>query len=747
MTKQITIHDRTDNIAEAPIVGASETVCGTINHFIFQDIDSGFVIFTLDHEGQSPDRRPITVKGKLPPLQAGQEVELTGQWVIDRQYGRQFDAVSCRGSLPSSINGLKKFLGSGLIKGIGKVYAERLVERFGQEVLTVIEKQPERLSRVDGLGEKRVASIVASWKEHKEISEIMIFLQDKSISPAFAVRIYKQYRHNTVPIIMNNPYRLAEEVWGVGFKKADEIARNLGFEKNSPFRIAAGILHALLTATQQGHLYVEVDELKKKTHELLELPEDTAHADLITQAITQLSEQNKIKIITRGEHAFAATAKCYHAESGVAQNLKRLAGSTPVSRFNIDEIYRALETGGTSSSITLNQKQIEGILASLQHKVTIITGGPGTGKTTLIKTFLSVLDRYHVRYKLAAPTGRAAKRMAESTGRQAATIHRLLEFDPLSGRFKHDEMNALALDFLIVDEASMIDIFLAYALLRAVPQHAHVLFIGDVDQLPAVGAGNFLNDCIASMTVPCIRLTEVFRQAQDSLIIVNAHRVNRGEFPLFDAPGARHDFLFIKEHDPLTLANHLKSIFFNTLARFHIPPEDAIVLAPMNRGAAGTQCLNGILQGLLNPHKTDQVVFNGTCYKIGDRVMQIRNNYDKFVFNGDTGRIESIDTENRLMKVNFQERILEYDFTELHELVLAYAVSVHKSQGSEYAAVVVPLFMQHFMLLQRNLLYTAITRAKKACILIGEARAAAIALRNSKGIKRTTFLQSFLTEV
>lgn len=719
----------------------TDSLQGTINRFLFQNTETGYMVFVLDLNSTNT----VTVKGKLPPLQAGQEVELTGTWIIDPKYGRQFEALTCRGSLPTSIIGLKRFLASGLIKGVGKVYAEKLVNYFGKDTLDIIDKNPQRLAEVPGLAKKRIETISNAWQEHKEIAEIMVFLQDKGISQGVTARIYKKYKHNTIPYVLQNPYRLAEEVWGIGFKTADEVAQKLGFALDCPQRINAGILFALLVGNQQGHLYSQVEDLKKSAFTLLELQEETAHIELFKQQLAALYEQGKVKLVTKDEQCFITTTRCYNAEQGVASKLKELIAKASSLTFDIAVLYEQL-SNNQKSSVILNAKQIEGILNCLRHKVTIITGGPGTGKTTLIKQLLGLLEEGKVSYKLAAPTGRAAKRINEGTGRSAATIHRLLEFEPLSMSFKHNEKNALPLDFLIVDEASMIDVFLAHALLKAVPFAAHVLLIGDVDQLPSVGAGNFLNDCIASGVIPCIRLTEVFRQAQNSLIITNAHRVNRGEFPVTFLPDSRQDFAFIKEEDPAQLPHHLKRILFSDLPKRHIKVEDAIVLTPMNRGAAGTQVLNHHLQTLLNGGKQDSFMFNGISFKVGDRVMQIRNNYDKFVFNGDIGVIESIDSEDRLMNVTFGERTFEYDFTDLNELVLAYAVTIHKSQGSEYPAVIVPLFTQHFTLLQRNLVYTALTRAKYFCVFVGQPKALAIALNNNKSVERLTFLKTFLNQ-
>ena len=534
-------------------------------------------------------------------------------------------------------------------------------------------------------------------------------------------------------------------MWGIGFKTADEIAQKMGWRVDAPQRIMAGILFAFNNAMGRGHLYREVQDLKKDVLTLLSLEENEAQLQQVKSALTRLYEERKVTFLSRGDKHYFAAMRCYRAEKGVAQKLQALLAQPSPYQFDINQHYKELNV--TADSLVLNEKQIKGILSALSSKCTIITGGPGTGKTTLIKKLLTILEKKRIRYKLAAPTGRAAKRITEGTGRSAATIHRLLEFDPITMRFKHNEVHALNVDFLIIDEASMIDIFLAHSLLKAVPVNAHLVLIGDIDQLPAVGAGNFLHDCIASGTIPCIRLTDVFRQAQDSLIITNAHRVNRGELPVSFLPGARRDFIFIKDSEPQNLISHLKKIYTSTLQSHSIMPSQSIVLTPMNRGSAGTQLINHQLQAFLNPQAPAQVMVNGIAYRVGDRVMQIRNNYDKFVFNGDCGYIESINNDDRQLQVNVGRRVVTYDFAELYELVLAYAISIHKSQGSEYPAVIVPIYIQHFTLLQRNLLYTAITRAKKLCILIGEMRAISMALKNDKGVKRNTFLHEFLQTV
>lgn len=712
---------------------------GTIERFLFQSADNGFSIFVLNNS----EKEQFVVKGNLPNIQIGQEVELRGNWDFHKKFGKQFNAIECATSLPTSVSGLKKYLGSGLIKGIGKVYAEKLVKHFGINTLQIIDKNPERLHEVGGIGAKRVEAIAVAWKDQKEIAQLMVFLQDKGVTPLFATKIYKQYRHNAYAVLQENPYKIADDIWGVGFKTADQIALKLGFHPHAPQRISAALIYVISSATSHGHLYCELTDLRQKTIDLLELPAE--YQDRIKLALHDLYNADKIKLITDEDKHFITTSAYYYSEQSVATLIKKLITYPLTTDINIQKIYDLLRKVSVNE-IELNEDQQRGVMAALQHKITIITGGPGTGKTTLIKKLLMLLESEKITYKLAAPTGRAAKRIMEGTGRAAATLHRLLEFDASTMRFTHNETNALKLDYLIIDEASMIDIFLAHSILKAVPLNAHLVLIGDVDQLPSVGAGNFLNDCIASGLITCVRLTQIFRQAQDSLITVNAHRVNRGEFPTTFLPNARPDFMFFKEDEPEKITDHLKRILFIELKKRGIALDDAQVLVPMNRGIVGTHNLNHHLQHLLNPGQKEQVALQGTAYKLNDRVMQIRNNYDKLIFNGDIGRIAHINLESKTLEVNFNDRIVEYDFDELQELVLAYAITIHKSQGSEYGAAIIPIFTQHFTLLQRNLIYTAITRAKKLCILIGQSRAIAMAINNNKGTKRITFLQKFLKD-
>ncbi|MBM3887227.1 ATP-dependent RecD-like DNA helicase, partial [Candidatus Dependentiae bacterium] len=563
----------------------------------------------------------------------------------------------------------------------------------------------------------------------------------------FAVKIFKTYGNQSINIISRNPYRLIDDVWGVGFKSADQIALKLGLEPHSPERVKAGFIHAINDATGIGHLYLDVESAKKQTLELLALDAQVDTTALLKQALTELYSDDKIKLISHNDQHYITLPHCYYAERGIAKKIKTLITTSP-NNFEADlqKIYTQLRLPD-ARGVELNEDQQRGIMACFQNKITIITGGPGTGKTTLVKKLLELLSECHVSIRLAAPTGRAAKRMFEGTGRSTETIHRLLEFAPGNAGFLRNEYNALTLDYLIVDEASMIDAFLMHSLLKAMPQRGHLILLGDIDQLPSVGAGNVLQDLIDSGVCSVTRLTHIFRQAQDSLIIVNAHRVNRGEFPTTSLPNAKNDFIYIKNDEPEALMGTLHMLYKKRLPMLGIKAEDAVVLSPMNRGTAGNTRINQELQGILNPAKTSSIEIQrfGQLYRVNDRVMQIRNNYEKFVFNGDIGTITAIDENDQKVTISFGDRELNYEFTELNEITLAYAISIHKSQGSEFGAVIIPIFSQHFMLLQRNLIYTAITRAKRLCILVGQSKAIAMGIRNNKSLKRNTFLKEFLT--
>ena len=720
-----------------------DELIGTVERFLFKNEENGFAVLIL----QTKRSEKITVKGLLPGVNAGQQINVKGSWIIHPKFGKQFDAKSCTACLPTSILGLRKYLGSGLIKGIGPVYAEKLVKKFGLDVLEIIEKAPHMLKEVEGIGTKRIETITNAWKTQKEVANIMVFLQEKGVSTTFATKIYKTYGYNAINVITENPYRLADDIWGIGFKKADAVAQQLGFEHNSLKRISSGILFTVSEQLNNGHVYVELEALKEKTVDLLELTTDDTQQKLKI-ALHNLYDAQKIKLISDQENKkkhFVTLPQHYYTEKGIAEKIKNLTVRKTRNELNLTAIYQKLRAKAYGDGIELNDEQQNGVMACLQNKVTVITGGPGTGKTTLIKTLLGILEENHLRYKLAAPTGRAAKRIHEGTGRYASTIHRLLEFDFSTMAFTHNEQNALETDFLIIDESSMIDIFLAYGLLKAIALDTYVIFIGDIYQLPSVGPGNFLKDLITSKKTESIKLLQIFRQAQDSMIVMNAHRINNGEFPQSRSEKRKRDYFFIKEDLPENVPMHLEKIYKTGLKKFGIPAHESVVLVPMHRGSAGTQTLNHALQTIINPGNTEkQIAYMGGNYKIGDRVMQLRNNYDKHVFNGEIGTITDIDMEDQQILVRYDNKVVGYERSDLHELVLAYAISIHKSQGSEYCAAIVVLFTQHFTLLQRNLIYTAITRAKKLCIFIGQTKAIAMAVKNNKSLVRKTFLKEFL---
>lgn len=718
----------------------TELLQGIVDRVIFHNQENGFAVFIV----QLSAKNSVTVKGCVPAINAGEHVVIRGVWNMHQKFGKQFDAQSCEKQIPTSILGLKKYLSSGLIKGIGPIYGDKLVAAFGEKVLEVIDQQPQRLLSVPGIGAKRIEKIITAWKDQKEISNIMVFLQNKGISTAYAVKIYKHYKEQSIAIIEENPYRLAQDIWGIGFKTADQIAQKNGIAPDCKRRITAAIMHIIQTTATDGNLYIELEELKKTIVELLELELETIQ-QTIKCSLHELYNADKIKLITYNDVHYITLPLFYFSEKGIAYKCNKMMTSPVHHTFDIPRIQQSLQEQH-NNLLLLNEQQQAGVLACLQHKMVVITGGPGTGKTTLIKKLLTYLDAQRITYALAAPTGRAAKRITEGTGRPASTLHRLLDFDVSTMSFRYNESHQLKVDFLIVDEASMIDVFLAHAIMKALPLSAHLVLIGDIDQLPSVGAGNFLYDIIASQKIPVISLKHIFRQAQNSLIVVNAHRINNGEFPVFDAENTRKDFIFIKEDNPENIPLHLQAIYTRALPKYNINPDDTIVLTPMHRGIAGTQKLNHDLQQMLNKNNnTASINYAGAQFQVGDRVMQLRNNYDKHVFNGDIGIIETIDNEDSIIKVRFFEQLVEYESADLNELVHAYAISIHKSQGSEFSAVVIPLFMQHFMMLQRNLIYTAITRAKKLCIIIGQSRALAMSIKNNKSNKRITFLQQFLT--
>lgn len=672
----------------------------------------------------------------------GQVIKATGDWGNHPQYGEQFTIQQYTTMVPATAAGIEKYLGSGLIKGIGPVMAKRIVKYFGDKTLDIIERLGDRLTEVDGIGEKRVQMISKAWNDQKAIREVMVFLQGHGVSPAYATKIFRHYGDNSIEVVKENPYRLAMDIFGIGFLTADRIAESLGFAKNSEVRAEAGIIYVLHQISDEGHVYYPQDLLVAKSVEMLGVD-----AEIILKALETLESQRRVVIeqmpaasLEDSEQKAVYLFKYHVSEGGVASRMKKLI-RTPHTRRKVD-LDKAIEWVQKKLALSLAEKQAEAVRSALQNKVMVITGGPGTGKTTIIKAILAIFERMGIRILLAAPTGRAAKRMSEATGREAKTIHRLLEFSPGSGGFQKNDENPLNCELLIVDEASMVDTVLMYHLLRAMPEEATFIIVGDVNQLPSVGPGSVLRDIIESETVAVVTLNEIFRQAQDSSIIVNAHLVNSGSMPNLDRSAlGRNDFYFIEKDEPDDALRIILELACGRIQRaFGFDPlEDVQILTPMNRGQVGTNNLNIELQKAMNPGE-DGLVRGGRSYRVDDKVMQIRNNYDKDVFNGDIGRIRRFDSENQEAIISFDGRDVVYDYSELDEVVLAYAVSVHKSQGSEYPCVVIPIMTQHYVLLQRNLLYTAITRGKKLVVIVGSKKALAIAVKNNRTVKRYTHL-------
>lgn len=653
---------------------------------------------------------------------------------MDPKYGSQFRVEQARTTVPATVDGIEKYLGSGLIRGIGPVMAQRIVRTFGADALDIIENSPEKLARVDGVGPKRIAMIAEAWVQQWEIKEIMVFLQSHGISAALAAKIYKQYLHAAIETVRENPYCLAADIRGIGFVTADRIARSLGIDPDSPARAAEGLLHVLNGLAAEGHVYYPLGGLLDKAAAMLEVKKD-----IVMAGLGRL--QKELRLVVDGETAYLPAL--YAAETRLAENLLAL-GAAPFSRRNAEQ---ALEQAEKELSLHLADEQKKAALLALSRKVTVITGGPGTGKTTIIKSVAAAFHLLGFRVSLAAPTGRAARRMREATGFEAKTIHRLLKFDPLTGGFQYNQNSPLEADAVIIDETSMVDVVLMHHLVKAVPRHAALVLVGDVDQLPSVGPGNVLRDIIGSGKFAVAALTEIFRQARGSRIVTNAHRINRGEFPDTSA-ATESDFYFVKEEDPEKAAQKILS-----LCRDHVPrrfglhpARDIQVLAPMYRGAAGVDSLNAALQNLLNP-KGREITRGARTYRVGDKVMQTANNYDKEVFNGDVGWVTKIDPEDQELVVDFDGRAVTYLFAELDDLVVAYAISTHKSQGGEYPAVIMSLMTQHYMMLQRNLLYTGITRGKKLVVLVGAPKALAMAVKNNKPQNRHSRLRERLAAV
>ena len=704
----------------------------------FHNPENGFCVLRVKARGQ---KDLITIVGRVAMITAGEFIQASGSCVNDRTHGQQFRAAFLKTSAPTSLEGIERYLASGLIRGIGPIYAKRLVRAFGAEVFDLIEQQPDRLQEVTGIGRKRAARIIAGWAEQKVVREIMLFLHANGVGTSRAVRIYRTYGNDAVQVISENPYRLARDIRGIGFRTADQIAGKVDIEKTAMIRLRAGVSYALAEAMEDGHCGLPVEELVTLTGDLLDVPReliDTALAlELDAGAVVADSLDGRRCVFLTG---------LYRAEQAIAGRLRSLIRGRPPWP-PIDPV-KAIPWVEQRTGLALAESQRQAVQLALNTRVLVITGGPGVGKTTLVNSILRILVAEQVRVVLCAPTGRAAKRLSESTGLEAKTIHRLLETDPRTGEFRRTEDYPLDCDLVVVDEASMVDVLLMRSLLRAVPDEAALLIVGDVDQLPSVAPGQVLTDTIRSGLVPVVRLTEVFRQAAGSRVITNAHRINRGEMPDLRRTTELSDFYFLDAADPDDAVVKIIAAVRDRIPRaFGLDPiRDIQVLCPMNRGGLGARSLNIELQKALNPPGEIHAERFGWTFCPGDKVMQVENNYDREVYNGDLGIVRSIDLEQSELTVDFDGLEVSYGFGELDELVLAYATTIHKSQGSEYPAVVIPLTTQHYSMLMRNLLYTGITRARRLVILVGQRKALAIAVRNQRTRRRWSKLREWLLD-
>ncbi|MBQ9009141.1 MAG: ATP-dependent RecD-like DNA helicase [Clostridia bacterium] len=688
----------------------------------------------------------VTVVGSMPGVHVGSVLLVSGFFKMDRTYGKQFSVVSYEEALPASVYGIQRYLGSGLVKGIGKVYSKKIVDRFGEDTFKIIEESPERLTEIPGIGRERARKISESWVAQREVKNIMVFLQEHEVSVAHAARIYKTYGNESIHVVTENPYRLADDIWGIGFKTADQIAAKMGFGKERFERLRSGILYTLNKLSELGHCYAGKSQLLDTGTDLLEV-----ERKLLEETLSKMIQAEDVRTqVLEPDHPLEPDeamplAIClpafYFAEIGIAARLRRIGQSPPTVRVPEGA---DLFPGGPDG-IQYDQIQMDAIRTAVRSKVMVLTGGPGTGKSTTTMGIIRAFRTAGARILLAAPTGRAAKRLSEVTQMEAKTIHRLLEFKPPQG-YQHKEDNPLDGDVLIIDECSMVDTILMNSLLKAVPDGMRLILVGDVDQLPSVGAGNVLRDIIGSGVFPVVRLTRIFRQAAQSRIITNAHRINKGEFPEL-SNGKGTDFFFIEEEVPEKAASSIVSLVKDRLPGFfHVRPSEIQVLTPMQRGPVGAAVLNELLQGALNPQRegTEEVRRGGAVFRLYDKVMQIRNNYDKEVFNGDIGRIVGMHPGEDSVEIAFDGRVLVYDVTELDEVVLAYATTVHKAQGAEYPVVVMPVMMTHYVMLQRNLIYTGVTRARRGLVLVGTKKAVAYCVGHVTVDNRNTLLMQRL---
>ncbi len=696
---------------------------GFIDTYIYHNEENGYSVIKLE-DGS-------TAVGILPELNSGESIDLFGEWVTHPKFGKQFKIDEFKVGYPTTTAGIIKFLSSRLIKGIGEKTAKKIVKKFGERTFEILDNEVERLSEIDGFGKKKIASIKQSWEEQKGIKDVMMFLQSYGVSTAHAIKIFKVYGNDSIKIVKQNPYRLTYDIWGIGFKTADEIAKSIGFSSDHPYRIKAGVLYILNEATRNGHVYLPFTELLNSVNQNLNY--ELEYSDLILREL-----ESDGMIVTNKDKIYLASL--YYAERRIENRIDLLLSQPPLENTKIDILLSHLKKYFT-------EEQVEAIRASIVNKLMILTGGPGTGKTETLRGIIKLYEQLEKKILLAAPTGRAAKRMTEVIGREAKTIHRLLEYNPSGDLFNYNNENPLIADLLVIDEVSMIDTLLMEHLLDAVSSETSIVLVGDIDQLPSVGPGNVLKDLIACDRIPVFRLTKIFRQAQESKIVLAAHNINKGIIPNLNIE-KEGDLFFIEMSDPNKIPQLILELCSERLpATYNFNPmTDIQVLTPMHKSETGVSNLNELLQAGLNNNK---VIYKKgkTIYKLGDKVMQLKNNYDREVFNGDLGFVQSYNDDENKMKINFNGKSIVFDSNELEEITLAYAVTVHKSQGSEYPCVIVPLTTSHYVMLQRNLLYTAITRASKLMIIIGTKQALSIAINNNKVNKRNTTLLKYSNDI
>jgi len=715
-----------------------KNIRGILEKIVFKNPDSGYIVGRI----RTGDDELVTVVGKVFELQCGEELEIQGSWIVNKKYGKQFEITKVKAHTPSTTIGIENYLGSGLIKGVGPVMAKKIVGKFGKKTLDVLDDDPERLSGIEGIGQKRIKQIIKSWQKHKKIREVMIFLQSYGISSNYSAKIYNTYGENTVSVIKINPYRLAEDIFGIGFKIADDIAFKVGIPKDSIFRIKAGIIYLLHRAEDNGHCFLPAEEILTVSSDFL-----GADLSIINKATGELQEEEKIIIVKDGEGNKIYLSSLYRSEVFVSKKLLELSDidDNKDNRTGRESLYRRLiNEMADAGGILLDEIQVNAIIMALTERIMIITGSPGTGKSTILNFIIKILEREKKKFMMAAPTGRASKRMTETTGRESKTIHRLLNFNPKLNKFLKNEDNPIDADIIIIDEASMLDIRLMRNLLSAIKIDSSLIFVGDIDQLPSVGPGYVLGDLIRSGTIPVCELKKIYRQEGQSQIIRNAHKVRDGQFPYIKNKDSE-DFFFLEKNDPEEAVNLILYLLSNKIpSSFGMDPlNDVQVLVPTNKGVCGVINLNNRIQKMLNPGSTG-LLHGNRWFRVGDKVIQLKNNYNKDIYNGDIGIITSIDMELKEASINYDGRKVDYSFYEMDEINHSYAISIHKSQGSEFKCVIIPLLTSHYMLLQRNLLYTALTRARELAILVGSKKAIGMAVSKNIVEKRYTSLKELI---